>query len=175
MKKIETNIEGLFVIELNLFHDNRGFFMERYNKDTFKQLGLNIDFIQDNQSKSFGKVVRGLHAQPGQGKLVGAIKGSILDVAVDIRPKSSTFGQYFSIELSEDNNKLLWIPDGFLHGFQVISDEASVLYKVTSLFNPDTQFGVIWNDPEIGIKWPHLDAIISSRDAILPKLKDALK
>ncbi len=173
MQKIETDIEGLYVIQLETYSDNRGFFVERYNREKFKKIGINEDFVQDNHSRSYQHVIRGLHAQKGQGKLVGSINGSIYDVAVDIRPESKTFGKFFGIELSDKNGKLLWVPDGFLHGFQVISEIADVTYKVTALFNPDAQFAVCWNDIDIKINWPAGDrAILNERDANAPRLRE---
>jgi len=172
MKKIETNIEGLFVIKLNIFKDERGFFVERYNKAEFERLGINEEFVQDNHSSSLKSVVRGLHAQKGQSKLVGVISGSIFDVAVDIRKGSKTYGQHFSVELSAENGLLLWIPDGFLHGFQALTS-CEVMYKVTSNYSPQTQFGVNWSDPAIGINWPDKEnALLNPRDSLLPNLSD---
>ncbi len=173
MQKIATGIEGLYIIQLEIFSDNRGFFVERYNREKFENLGIKEDFVQDNHSMSYQHVLRGLHAQVGQGKLVGAINGTIYDVAVDIREGSKTFRKAFGIELSDKNGKLLWIPDGFLHGFQVISETANVLYKVTSLYNPKTQFAVCFNDPDIQIDWPNREnAILNERDTNLPTLKE---
>jgi dTDP-4-dehydrorhamnose 3,5-epimerase len=167
MKVTKCEIEGLLVIELNIYSDNRGFFIERFNLKEFQSLNLPVNFIQDNHSRSKAGVIRGLHAQynPNQGKLVGVSRGRIWDVAVDIRKDSATFGKYFSIELSEDNGKLLWIPEGFAHGFCVIGDQpVDVLYKVTSLYNPKTEVGIIWNDPELNIKWPIAEPVLSERD-----------
>lgn len=171
MRKINTTLEGLYVIELEVFSDNRGFFTEYFNKRKFKEiLGKDLDFVQDNYSYSKQRVIRGLHAQPGQAKLVGVVHGSILDAAVDIRKNSKTYGQIFTIELSENNNKLLLIPDGFLHGFQALTTEAKVFYKVTDFYNPSTQFGVRYDD--IDINWPLPNPILTTRDLELPSFKD---
>jgi len=152
-----TPIEGLKIIKLDKFSDNRGFFIERYSKNKFKANGLPTNFVQDNHSRSTKGVIRGLHFQPNpaQGKMVGCINGRIWDVAVDIRPESETYGQYFGIELSSDNATLLWIPPGFAHGFCVLGDnDADVSYKITSHYNPKGETGIAWNDPDINVQWP---------------------
>ncbi|MDB2414862.1 dTDP-4-dehydrorhamnose 3,5-epimerase [Rickettsiales bacterium] len=167
MKVVETGIKDLLVVELDIHGDNRGFFVERYNEKTFKDHGLPTNFVQDNHSRSAPKVVRGLHYQhnPAQGKLVGAARGSIWDVAVDIRPDSPTFGKNFGIELSDANGKLLWVPPGFAHGFCVPGDETvDIFYKVTGLFNSAGEGGISWDDPELAVDWPIKDPILSQRD-----------
>lgn len=168
MPKVEKcELEGLLIVTLDIFGDSRGFFIERFNENKFRELGLPHYFPQDNHSRSAPGVIRGLHFQPNpaQGKLVGAARGSIWDVAVDIRPESPTFGKWFGIELSDSNGKLLWIPPGFAHGFCVTGEgPADVFYKVTSLYNPASETGITYADLEIGIKWPVTNQIVSERD-----------
>lgn len=173
MEKILTSIDGLYLIKLDIFHDERGFFLEKYNEDKFQQIGIEEKFVQDNHSRSNKYVIRGLHAQSSQGKLIGVANGSIYDVAVDIRQNSPTYGKYFGAELSAENGLLLWIPSGFLHGFQVQSEVADVIYKVTDFYNPNTQFGVNPFDSQIAINWPDKEnAILNSRDKESPNLKE---
>lgn len=170
MKVINTTIKDLKVIELDIYHDDRGFFVERYNEAKFHELGLPTQFLQDNFSQSAPRVIRGLHYQnnPSQAKLVGCTRGKILDVAVDIRKDSPTFGQYFSIELSPENGKLLYIPAGFAHGFCVLGDEvADVSYKVDNFYSKEGDGGIIYNDPDLNINWPISNPIISQKDQIL--------
>ncbi len=170
MKVQNTGIEGLMVVELEIHRDGRGFFVERFNEKRFKEYALPTRFPQDNHSRSSPKILRGLHMQydPPMGKLVGVLHGRIYDVAVDVRPDSKTFGKYFGLELSGDNGKLLWLPAGFAHGFCVLGDEpADVFYKVDALYNAPGEIGICWNDPEIGIKWPVENPIVSARDAKL--------
>lgn len=159
-KRIDTFINDLCIIEPTVFNDNRGFFMETYNDKEFKEIGINYNFIQDNQSKSAKGVLRGLHFQKehSQAKLVRVIKGEVFDVAVDLRKSSKTFGKYYGLVLSEENKKQLMIPKGFAHGFLVLSDEAEFVYKCDDFYYVDDQCGIIWNDPSINIKWP-LDSI----------------
>lgn len=162
-----TPLEGLLLVELKVFHDERGFFMERFNEEKFGSLGLPMRFVQDNHSRSTPRILRGLHYQydPPQGKLVGALGGSIWDVAVDMRPASPTFGQYFGAELSGENGKLLWIPPGFAHGFCVLGNaNADVLYKVTAPWNPKTEGGLRFDDPDVNIRWPIVDPLVIERD-----------
>ncbi len=165
-KFIKTDIEGLYIIEPTVFGDSRGFFMETYNYKEFKENGLNMIFVQDNHSKSKKGVLRGIHFQNKypQGKLVRVIKGTVFDVAVDLRKNSKTYGDWFGIILSEENNRQFYIPEGFGHGFLVLSYEAEFVYKCTDYYNPDDEGGIIWNDPDININWPidNLDKIILS-------------
>lgn len=158
IKVTETPIKGLLVIEPTVHPDHRGFFMETYNQNDMKEAGLTMTFVQDNQSMSTKGVLRGLHFQKQypQGKLVRVIKGSVFDVAVDLRSGSDTFGQWYGINLTEDNKKQFYIPEGFAHGFLVLSDVAEFLYKVTDFYHPGDEGGIAWNDPEIGIEWPML-------------------
>lgn len=168
MKIIDTNLSGLKIIEFPVFHDDRGFFCERFNMDKFKDIGMDINFVQDNHSRSKAGVIRGLHYQknPDQAKLVGCISGAILDVVVDIRVDSPTFGQHFSIELTEDNGKMLYLPAGFAHGFSVIgAEEAHVIYKVDGNYNPAGEGGITFKDEELNIDWQVVNPIVSERDA----------
>lgn len=157
--KVEKNvggIEGLHIIEPVVHGDSRGYFMETYNKRDMEEAGLNLNFVQDNQSMSTKGVLRGLHFQKQypQGKLVRVIKGKVFDVAVDMRKGSKTFGKWFGVELTEENKKQFYISEGFAHGFLVISDVAEFCYKVTDFYHPNDEGGIAWNDPAIAIKWP---------------------
>ena len=159
-KRIETGIEGLYIIEPTVFNDSRGFFMETYNKKDFDEIGLDYEFVQDNHSKSTKGVLRGLHFQKEfpQSKLVRVIKGEVYDVAVDLRKGSKTFGEYHGAILSEENKKQFIVPKGFAHGFLVLSDEAEFLYKCDDFYHPGDEGGIIWNDNDINVAWP-LDKI----------------
>ena len=159
--KVEKNvggIQGLCVIEPAVHGDSRGYFMETYNENDMKEAGLDMVFVQDNQSCSTKGVLRGLHFQKSfpQGKLVRVIKGSVYDVAVDLRSNSETYGKYYGIELTEENKKQFYIPQGFAHGFLVLSDIAEFCYKCTDFYHPGDEGGMAWNDPEIGIQWPQV-------------------
>lgn len=170
-------IEGPLLIRLKTFHDNRGFFVERYNEAKFKELGLLTDFVQDNFSRSAYGVLRGLHFQndPPQGKLVSCTRGEIFDVAVDIRRDSPTFGKHVSVTLNGDRPSLLWIPAGFAHGFLVTSKEgADVLYKVNALWNATGEGCIAWNSAELDIKWPNDDPVMSEKDAKASLFSNAL-
>ena len=178
MEILSTEFTGLKVVQLKIYHDNRGFFVERFNKKLFQDLGLPVDYFQDNHSLSAPSVIRGLHFQnnPSQAKLVGCLRGKILDVAVDIRQDSSTFGKYFSIELSAENGKLLFIPAGFAHGFAVLGAEpADVMYKVDNQFSKEGDGGIRFNDPDLKIDWQIANPIISDKDKNLPLFADYLK
>lgn len=155
-KKKETGIEGLYVIEPTIFEDNRGFFMETYNKKDFEEIGIDTEFVQDNQSKSVKGVLRGLHFQKEypQAKLVKVIKGEVYDVAVDLRKNSKTYGKYYGVTLTEQNKLQFYIPRGFAHGFLVLSEEAEFTYKCDELYHPNDEGGIIWNDKTINIEWP---------------------
>lgn len=176
---IRTEIPEVVLIKPKVFGDERGFFMETYKKSEFEKFGIDTDFVQDNHSRSVKGVLRGLHFQKepyAQGKLIRCIRGKIFDVAVDIRKGSPTFGKWVGFELSEENKYLLWIPKGFAHGFLTLSDEAEVIYKVSGAeYNPQSEAGIIWNDPDISINWP-LEGIekiiLSEKDKKLPRLKD---
>ncbi len=178
-KKIETSIEGVCIIEPTVFGDNRGYFMETYSEKEFAEIGLNYNFVQDNQSKSTKGVLRGLHFQKEntQAKLVRCIKGEVFDVAVDLRPESKTYGKWEGVILSEENKKMFMIPKGFAHGFLVLSEEAEFTYKCDDIYNASAEGGLAWNDPEVNIQWPlgnlkETDLITSEKDAKWPNLKD---
>jgi len=178
MEYIETDIKGVYVIEPRVFNDARGYFMETWKQAEFEEHIGKVQFIQDNESKSSYGVLRGLHYQKGdasQAKLVRVIKGRVLDVAVDIRRSSPTFGKHVMVELSEDNKRQFYIPRGFAHGFLVLSDEAIFIYKVDNFYAPQQDAGIRWNDPELGIEWPidPKDVQTSEKDLRQPLLKDA--
>ncbi len=170
---IDTPLPGLKLVQLAVHGDERGFFVERYQAERFSQSGIPVTFVQDNHSRSAPGVLRGLHfqTQPAQGKLVGCVRGSIWDVAVDIRRGSPTYGRHYSVELTDMNGKLLWIPAGFAHGFCVLGEEpADVLYKVDAFYNPQSEVGVRWDDPDLKVPWPVTLPTVSARDAQLPLL-----
>ena len=178
MQYIETKINGVYIIDPKVFTDNRGYFFEAWKKDEFERNIGKVDFIQDNESKSSFGVLRGLHYQKGefsQAKLVRVIKGVVLDVAVDIRKSSPTFGQYIMVELSEENKRQLFIPRGFAHGFLVMSEEAIFSYKVDNVYAPQAEAGICWNDEDIAIKWPINPKLIiaSEKDLNAATLKTA--
>ncbi|WP_338941104.1 dTDP-4-dehydrorhamnose 3,5-epimerase [Fusobacterium polymorphum] len=155
-KKIETNIKDLFVIEPQIFEDSRGFFLESYNYNDFKEIGIENIFVQDNHSKSLKGVLRGLHFQKGeysQAKLVRVLKGAVLDIAIDLRENSETFGKYFAVELNEKNKKMFFIPRGFAHGFLTLEDDTEFFYKCDNFYNPQSEAGIIWNDGDLNIDW----------------------
>ena len=158
IKVTEAPIKGLYIVEPSVHGDSRGYFMETYNQRDMEEAGLNMRFVQDNQSSSTKGVLRGLHFQKAypQGKLVRAIRGEVFDVAVDLRQGSETFGKWFGLVLSEENHKQFYISEGFAHGFLVLSDIAEFCYKVTDFWHPGDEGGLAWNDPEIGIAWPQL-------------------
>lgn len=155
-KKIETNINDLYIIEPTVFGDNRGFFMESYSKRDFEEIGLNMEFVQDNHSKSKKGVLRGLHFQTKhtQGKLVRVIKGSVWDVAVDLRRDSNTFGKWYGVLLTEENKRMFYVPEGFAHGFITLEDETEFQYKCTDYYAPEYDSGISWNDEDLSIEWP---------------------
>lgn len=169
-----TALEGVIVVEATVYPDDRGFFFETYHSERFAKNGLPGTFVQDNQSFSNARVLRGLHAQHKnpQGKLVRAIEGSIWDVAVDVRPGSATFGKWVAEELSAENRLQLYVPPGYLHGFCVLSETARVIYKCTDLYAPNDEIGVVWNDPGLGIDWPIADPVLSEKDRALGSLQD---
>jgi len=178
MEYIKTEIDGVFILEPRVFSDARGYFMEAWKEAEFNQHVGPVKFIQDNESKSSYGVLRGLHYQKGafsQAKLVRVIKGRVLDVAVDIRKSSPTFGKHVMVELSEDNKRQFFIPRGFAHGFLVLSDEAIFTYKVDNPYTPAEEAGIRWNDPELGIEWPIDPAVVqtSEKDLKQPLLKEA--
>ncbi|MFO7657016.1 MAG: dTDP-4-dehydrorhamnose 3,5-epimerase [Bacteroidales bacterium] len=178
MNIINTDLEGLKVIELSIFNDQRGYFFESYNENRYTEAGIYCRFVQDNQSKSSSGVIRGLHYQlepHAQSKLIRVLQGKIYDVVVDIRNGSPTFGKHYGIELSEDNQLQLFIPKGFAHGFSVLSPTAVILYKCDVFYNPGAERGIVYNDKTLAIDWKIKaeEAIVSDKDKILPELKYA--
>ncbi len=174
---IESGIEGMFLVEPTVFGDERGYFMETYNEAEFDAAGHVIRFVQDNQSKSRRGVLRGLHMQVGhpQGKLVRVIRGAVFDVGVDMRKGSPTLGKWFGAELSADNKKQLFIPEGFAHGFLVLSDEAEFVYKCTRLYDPTDELGIRYDDPDVAVAWPDCGAelLLSDKDKRQPSFREA--
>lgn len=177
MQVFETSLPGLLVLEPRVHGDARGFFLESWNRRAFAQAtGVELEFVQDNHSRSRGGVLRGLHYQvrQPQGKLVRAARGAIFDVAVDLRRSSPAFGRWFGVELTEDNHRELWVPPGFGHGFLVLSDYADVLYKATDYYAPEHERSLLWNDPAVGIDWPlhGAEPLLSAKDAAGLRLAD---
>jgi len=175
MQILETPIQGLLVIKPDIFEDERGYFFESWSQKAFQDIGLDLNFVQDNQSLSQKGVLRGLHFQNppfAQGKLVRVIKGSVIDVAVDIRKDSITYGQYFSIELSEKNNKVFWIPAGFAHGFVALEDDTIFSYKCTEVYNKKSEESLLWNDTQLNINWGETNPLVSNRDMNAKRFKD---
>lgn len=176
MKITKTKLEGVVIIEPDVFGDNRGFFMESWNKKKMAEAGLDYDFVQDNHSKSTVKgTLRGIHFQKGdkaQAKLVRCVKGAVLDVAVDLRKNSPTFKQWVGVELSEENKKQLLIPRGFGHGFVTLTDDVEFLYKADNYYAPEADAGIRWNDPEIGVEWGVENPLLSEKDKNNPFLED---
>jgi dTDP-4-dehydrorhamnose 3,5-epimerase len=172
----KLDIPGLLLIRPGVFQDARGFFCETYKRSEFAANGISVDFVQDNHSLSTRGVIRGLHYQLPpfpQGKLVSVTSGHVWDIAVDIRPGSPTFGKWVAVELSDENNHLLWIPSGFAHGFIALSNAVHLVYKCTSEYHKESEAGIRWNDPGLGIRWPLENVVISEKDAALPLLKNA--
>lgn len=178
MEFIKTKIDGVIILEPKVFGDNRGFFMESWSKREFEKMGLFYEFVQDNHSLSTVKgTLRGIHFQRGekaQAKLVRCVRGSVLDVAVDLRPKSTTYKQWIAVELSEENKRQLLIPRGFGHGFMTLTDHVEFLYKADNYYAPNAEGSIRWNDPELAINWGIEEPILSQKDAEAPLLKDAI-
>lgn len=175
MKLRETGIEDLFVVETNVFPDDRGYFFESFNFQKLKDLGLEINVAQTNISKSCKGVVRGLHFQNpphAQGKLVRVLNGSVIDVAVDLRKNSSSYGKHYSIELNDENKLALWIPVGFAHGFKTLEDDTLFCYDCTDVYNREAEGSIIWNDPDIGIDWNIENPLVSEKDGKAPLFRD---
>jgi dTDP-4-dehydrorhamnose 3,5-epimerase len=171
----KTKLEGALLIKPRVFTDERGFFVETYKKSDFAARGIPEEFVQDNHSKSTKGVLRGLHYQRGaaaQGKLVRCVAGAILDVGVDVRPGSPTFGKWIAEELTAANSHTLYLPPGFAHGYLVLSDTAEIFYKCTTEYSPKDEAGFIWNDPAVGVAWGIKDPILSGKDQLLPLFKD---
>jgi len=178
MKIVDCPLEGMKIIELDVHGDPRGFFVERFHAKRFADAGLPHVFLQDNHSRSAPGILRGLHYQyaPPQGKLVGVIRGAVWDVAVDVRPKSPTFGKYYGVELTGDNGRLIWLPPGLAHGFCVLGNEpADMLYKVTGVYNAAGEGGIKFDDADLSIKWPISNPQISKRDQELQSFSDYKK
>ncbi len=177
MQVVDLKLEGLKLIKPNVFCDERGFFFESYRQPLFENFGITPSFVQDNISFSYKDTLRGLHFQvrPGQDKMISILKGQVFDVAVDIRPGSSTFGKWEALILDEKNHYSFFIPNGFAHGYLVLSKEALLHYKVSSVYNAETESGIQWNDPQIGIAWPVENPILSERDCKNPPLLEASK
>lgn len=178
MRVEETSLQGCFIIHDTFFGDSRGYFFESFNRRTFlEKTGLDVDFVQDNQSSSQRGVLRGLHFQHGahaQAKLVRVLKGKVLDIAVDLRRNSATFGKHVAVELSEESHTQFYVPRGFAHGFVVLSEEATFFYKCDNYYNKASEGGIIYNDPDLGIDWKMNPAelLLSDKDRVLPQLKD---
>ncbi len=175
MEIIKPSIEGLFLIKPNIFRDDRGYFFESWSKDIFVKNGLDFEFVQDNESLSSKGVLRGLHFQNppfAQGKLVRVIKGRVLDVAVDIRKESQTYGQYFAVELSEENKTIFWIPPGFAHGFIALEDDTIFTYKCTGVYNAEYEGSLLWNDVDLNIDWKIETPLVSDKDMLAGGFKN---
>ncbi len=173
-RRLETSIAGLVLIEPEAHGDERGFLVETYRAEAWRDLGVDASFVQDNQSRSRRGTLRGLHFQtrPGQAKLVRCARGAIFDVAVDLRRGSPTFGRWEGYELSDRDHRQLYVPVGFAHGFCVLSDEADVAYKLSSYFDPATEAGIAWDDPDVGVEWPLAEPLLSDRDRAAPRLAE---
>ncbi len=179
MKRQDTKLQGCFIIEASVFEDKRGYFFESFNQQRFNEIvGMSVNFVQDNESFSSKGVLRGLHYQIGdhaQAKLVRVIDGTVLDIAVDVRKNSSTFGEHVAVELSGDNKKQLFVPRGFAHGFIVLSDTATFSYKCDNFYNKASEGGIIYNDPKLNINWklPQEELMVSEKDLVLPQIQNA--
>jgi dTDP-4-dehydrorhamnose 3,5-epimerase len=172
MEQLATKLDGPILVSPTVHGDARGFFMETYRRSEYAELGIADDFVQDNHSRSRAGVVRGMHFQPGQAKLVRCARGTIVDVVCDIRPDSGAFGRWEAVELSDENGNQLYVPDGFAHGFAVTSEVADVIYKVSSYYDPDAESGFRFDDPEVGIEWPAVQLTPSARDQQAPLLSE---
>ncbi|HRV79635.1 MAG TPA: dTDP-4-dehydrorhamnose 3,5-epimerase [Thauera sp.] len=174
MNVIETALPGVLIIEPKAFGDHRGFFLETFQVERYREAGITLPFVQDNHSRSQRGVLRGLHFQKTrpQGKLVSVSRGAVYDVAVDIDPASATYGQFVGVELNDDNHRQLWIPPGYAHGFCVLSEVADFQYKCTDFYFPADEGGLLWNDPDVGIPWPITEPQLSAKDANNPRLRD---
>ncbi len=175
MNVIETLLPGVLILEPKVWADWRGTFMETYHAQRFRDMGIDLPFVQDNHSRSARGVLRGLHYQEpnAQGKLVRCTAGVLFDVAVDVRAGSPQFGKWVGVELSEQNKRMLWAPPGFAHGFCALTDGADLLYKCTAFYDPENDRSILWNDPDLAIDWPIAAPLLSPKDAAAPRLKDA--
>lgn len=176
MKVIETQLAGVLIVEPKVFGDHRGFFLETFQVERYRDAGIGLPFVQDNHSRSQRGVLRGLHFQRTrpQGKLVSVSRGAVYDVAVDINPDSPTCGQYVGVELNDENHRQLWVPPGYAHGFCVLSEVADFQYKCTDYYQPEDEGGLLWNDPDVGIPWPVAEPQLSAKDQLNPRLRDLL-
>ena len=174
MNVVETALPGVLIIEPKAFGDHRGFFLETFQVERYREAGITLPFVQDNHSRSQRGVLRGLHFQKTrpQGKLVSVSRGAVYDVAVDIDPASATYGQFVGVELNDDNHRQLWIPPGYAHGFCVLSEVADFQYKCTDFYFPADEGGLLWNDPDVGIPWPITEPQLSAKDVNNPRLRD---
>jgi len=174
MRVLETALPGVLILEPDVFEDQRGYFLETYHQERYDEAGLDCPFVQDNLSYSVRGSLRGLHYQypHGQAKLVQVIKGEVFDVAVDIRRGSPTFGQWIGEKLSDKNRRQMFIPEGFAHGFRVLSDTAIFVYKCSDFYTPDSERGILWSDPDLGIEWPCEEPLLSEKDSKYPYLGD---
>ncbi len=174
MKITETELPGVLIIEPKIFGDERGFFVESFQANRYREAGITLPFVQDNHSRSIRGVLRGLHFQRTlpQGKLVRVSRGSVFDVAADVNPVSSTFGRHVAVTLNDENHRQIWIPPGYAHGFCVLSDVADFEYKCTELYYPDDEGGIRWDDPDLNIDWPIKTPSLSAKDQALPLLRD---
>jgi len=175
LQVIQTSLSGILLLEPKIWSDDRGFFLETYHIERFREAGIAAPFVQDNQSRSERGVLRGLHYQEpnAQGKLVRCSRGAMFDVAVDVRVGSPQFGKWFGVELNDEKQQMLWVPVGFAHGFCALTDDCDVTYKCTAFYDPSTERSIVWNDPDIGIDWPISQPRLSMKDAMAPRLKDA--
>jgi dTDP-4-dehydrorhamnose 3,5-epimerase len=174
MRALPTSLDGVLLLEPAVHGDDRGFFVETFRANVWGELGIDVEFVQDNHSRSRRGTLRGMHFQtdPGQAKLVRCARGQILDVVVDLRRDSDTFGRWDGHELDDANLRQLWVPVGFAHGFCVLSEEADVVYKCSSYYDPATEAGIAYDDPDVGIAWPNLELLVSERDRAAPRLAD---
>jgi dTDP-4-dehydrorhamnose 3,5-epimerase len=173
-ERLETKLEGVVLLEPRVFGDERGFFVETFSRDLWRELGVDVEFVQHNHSRSVGKTLRGLHfqTQPGQAKLVRCSRGAVFDVAVDLRRGSPTYGQWEGYVLDDETHRQLFVPAGFGHGFAVLSDVADVAYLLSSVYDPDTEAGIAWDDPDVGVEWPVDEPLLSERDKSAPRLAE---
>ena len=173
-RRLETQLDGLVVVEPQVHGDERGFLVETFRDDGWRELGIGVEFVQENHSRSGRGILRGLHFQtkPGQAKLVRCLRGRIWDVAVDLRRDSPTYRRWEGYELDDERHRQLFVPAGFAHGFCVLSERADVAYKLSSYYDPDTEAGIAWDDPDVGVEWPIADPVLSDRDRAAPRLAE---
>jgi dTDP-4-dehydrorhamnose 3,5-epimerase len=174
VRRVETKLDGLFLIEPDVHRDERGFMVETFREPVWSELGVEVEFVQDNHSRSGRGTLRGLHFQtsPGQAKLVRCLQGRLWDVAVDLRRDSPTYGQWEGYELDDESHRQMFVPVGFAHGFVVLSEVADFAYKLSSVYDPATEAGIAWDDPDVGVEWPVADPILSERDKTTPRLAE---